>query len=65
MYFKYENVTPGPKVATFKELMVELDEALSGNVKYEAELNRVKNLFYAKSNQGLVCPLLMKEIEKI
>lgn len=65
MYFKYEDVTPGPKVATFKELIDELDEALNGNVKYKSELNRVKNLFYAKNNQGLVCPLLMKEIEKL
>lgn len=65
MYFKYEDVTPGPKVAVFKELIAELDEALSGNAKYRNELQRVKNLFYAKRNQGLVCPLLMDEVEKL
>lgn len=65
MYFKYEDVTPGAKITTFNELLNELDEALNGNIQYKAELERVKNLFYAKSNQGLVCPHLMKEIGKL
>lgn len=65
MYFTYEDVTPGPKVTKFEELLNALDAALNGNEKYKAELERVKNLFYAQENQGVVCPLLVKEIEKL
>lgn len=65
MYFKYDDVTPGPKVSDFKELMIAIDEALSNNWKYKIELERVKNLFYSSNNQGLVAPQLMEEIKRL
>lgn len=65
MYFEYDDVTPGPKVKTFNEFMCALDNAINGNVEYKEEMSRIKNLFYSKENQNVVCPTLLKEIEKL
>ena len=62
MYFPYHDVTPGPKVAAFDELMEELKAALSGEDGYREERRRVLDIFYSPENRQSVSEKQMKYI---
>lgn len=54
LYFVFEDVTPGPKVKEFEELIDVLQQTIDGNDSFSSERERVKNIFYSKENQGKV-----------
>ncbi len=54
MYYEYDEVTPGPHVREFEELLQTLTDFASGIDDYKDERERVLNIFYAKENQGRV-----------
>ena len=65
MYFDYDKVTPGPKAKTFDEFLKALEQSLNGNAEYKERLEKTKDLFYSKSNQGMVCPQILDAIGKL
>ncbi len=62
MYFNYEDVTPGPKVHTFEQLLDALKNREAVNKDYLDERTRVRDIFYSKDNQQ---PVLKKQVEFI
>lgn len=46
LYYEYGEVTPGPTVEKFDDLLDALDDVLSGVDEYAEERNRVTNRFY-------------------
>ena len=62
MYFNYFDVTPGPKVNDFSNLLKELKGAMEDPTSYKEDRERVLNIFYAKENQGEV---LQKQVHYI
>lgn len=46
LYYEYDEVTPGPTVERFDDLLDALDDVLSGVDEYEEERSRVTNQFY-------------------
>lgn len=62
MYFNYYDVTPGPKVKEFSELLTELERAIENPALFAKERERVLNIFYSKENQGEV---LQKQVNYI
>ncbi|MFC5465620.1 CDP-glycerol glycerophosphotransferase family protein [Lederbergia graminis] len=62
MYFNYFDVTPGPKVNEFKDLLVELERAMDDPSLYAEDRERVLNIFYSKDNQE---PVLNKQLQYI
>lgn len=51
MYFNYFDVTPGPKVHSFIDLLVELQNAIRNPALYHSERKRVLDIFYSRDNQ--------------
>lgn len=49
-YFDYEQVTPGPKARTFRQLMGAIEATLEGSVDFSEEIARVRNLFHKFSD---------------
>lgn len=56
MYFNYFDVTPGPKVEEFAEMIEELTVAIETPEVYSDERERVLDIFYSKKNQEEVLP---------
>lgn len=65
LYFPYEEVTPGPKVTTFVDLLNELIQLVNGRDESSSLRKKIKNFFYAEENQGIVCPKLVDAIKKL
>lgn len=51
MYFNYFDVTPGPKVNTFPELIEVLENSIARPELYRDERKRVLDIFYSRDNQ--------------
>ncbi|MGM8213615.1 CDP-glycerol glycerophosphotransferase family protein [Virgibacillus sp. W0430] len=51
MYFNYFDVTPGPKVNVFSDLLSELDQAIKYPNNYKQDRKRVLDIFYSTDNQ--------------
>lgn len=51
MYFNYFDVTPGPKVNTFPELIEVLENSIAHPELYQDERKRVLDIFYSRDNQ--------------
>jgi len=62
MYFEYDKVTPGPKVKTFKELYMILQQITDVDI-YEDQRKKVTDLFYSKDNQKSVGSNLLNYIK--
>ncbi|MBS4200620.1 CDP-glycerol glycerophosphotransferase family protein [Bacillus sp. FJAT-49732] len=62
MYFNYFDVTPGPKVNHFQELLRELEQSMENPDFYKEDRKRVLSIFYSKENQQEV---LQKQIDYI
>lgn len=62
MYFNYFDVTPGPKVENFADLLQALEEAIANPQADKAERKRVLDIFYSEDNQGTV---LQKQVDYI
>lgn len=62
MYFNYFDVTPGPKVNDFTNLLLELKRSMDDPGIYESERKRVLDIFYSKDNQQEV---LQKQVDYI
>ncbi|MGM8366156.1 CDP-glycerol glycerophosphotransferase family protein [Virgibacillus sp. W0181] len=54
MYFNYFDVTPGPKINEFVDLMPGLKRSIEEPDLYKKERKKVLDLFYAEENQGEV-----------
>lgn len=62
MYFDYDDVTPGPKVLSFEELLDALYNRASIEKDFQNERKRVRDIFYSEENQR---PVLAKQVEFI
>lgn len=62
MYFNYFEVTPGPKVNQFADMIKALGQAIENPNTYQKDRKRVLNIFYAKENQKEV---LQKQVNYI
>src|SRR5690625_850753 len=51
MYFDFYEVTPGPKIPKFQQLLKELEVVMSGEDYYEKDRERVLDIFYAKNTR--------------
>lgn len=65
MYFKYDDVTPGVKAVSFEQLFGQIEKGLKGNYQIDNDFIRVKNLFFDKSNQGIVSPTFLKIVDSL
>lgn len=54
MYFNYFDVTPGPKVMEFQEVLTTLDVAIDSPNTFAQDRKRVLDIFYSEENQGEV-----------
>lgn len=62
MYFDYNSVTPGDHAKNFNELLVSINNAISGNDRFKHQREKVTDMFYDKKNQHLVSPNIYKNI---
>ena len=62
LYFEFDEVTPGPKVREFDDLIETLQQIMNGADTFGSERERVKNIFYSKDNQG---PVTKKQVDYI
>lgn len=60
--FDYDYVTPGPQCFNSDELIAALEKLMQGQDEYEAERQRVKNVFYSPENQQ---PVAAKQMDYI
>lgn len=65
MYFDYDEVTPGPKVKSFDDLLESLGQILENGDTFAEERKRVLNIFYSPENQGIVSKKQVKYIMDI
>ena len=54
MYYRYEDVAPGKICTDFDQLFKSLDQVVKEGFATSANQERVKDLFFAKENQGIV-----------
>ncbi len=45
-YYKYEEVTPGPKAKNWKEVLIHLKEAIEEPEKYKKEREKIRDIFH-------------------
>ncbi len=64
MYFEYDEVTPGPHVKRFSQLLSELGKICEGNDEYAEERKRVLDIFYARQNRQPMASAQMEFILK-
>lgn len=65
MYFDYEKVTPGEKVNNFEGLIDSLNNICQNKgIDRKQERKEIRNLFYAKTGQGIVGEKILALIEK-
>jgi CDP-glycerol glycerophosphotransferase (TagB/SpsB family) len=65
LYFDYEGTTPGPKVKDFSSLLGSLETSMNESEEtYRIERERVKNMFYAKDNQGIVGEKILSYVKQ-
>lgn len=54
MYYDYEDVAPGDICTDFNQLFKALNQITEGNFAISANQERVRDMFFAKENQGVV-----------
>ena len=54
MYYDYEDVAPGDVCTDFNQLFKALNQITEGNYAISANQERVRDMFFAKENQGVV-----------
>ena len=54
MYYNYEDVAPGPICTDYDQLYTALVDIVKGDFQIFANQERVRDLFFAKENQGIV-----------
>lgn len=54
MYYRYEDVAPGEICNDFGQLYTALNQVTAGNFAITARQEKVRDLFFAKENQGIV-----------
>lgn len=54
MYYDYEDVAPGDICTDFNQLFKSLNQITEGNFAISANQERVRDMFFAKENQGVV-----------
>lgn len=66
MYWQFEDITPGPKVKNFNELLSALIRIIELNEdSYEAERNRVRRMFYAPESQCKSAKKILDQVANI
>lgn len=67
LYWKYEDITPGPKVYSFEELLSSLKQVMEQKIDvYESERKRVRDMFYdPDKSQKKASPIIVDRIKEI
>lgn len=67
LYWKYEDITPGPKVYSFEELLSSLKQVMEQKIDvYELERKRVRDMFYdPDKSQKKASQIIVDRIKEI